>query len=149
MSPFSVNWVDNEGKQRTDPIDINCHCYDPTKNQVLNPNAWENVPNGQWAADQSDLRFFRGIRQPTENANFARNFRVKEKVTLNVRVEFNNILNRMILPNPTTLGNYAAAPTKFTSGASNGLLSGGFGTYSVLNGVGNQRTGTFVARLTF
>ena len=149
MNPFSVNWIDNTGAQRTDPIDINCHCYDPTKNQVLNPAAWENIPNGQWAADQSDQRFFRGIRQPSENANFARNFRVKEKVTLNVRVEFNNILNRMILPNPTTAGNYAAAPTKFTTGASNGLLSGGFGTYSVLNGVGNQRTGTFVARITF
>ncbi len=35
MSPWSVNWVDNDGKQRTDPIDINCHCFDPTKNQVL------------------------------------------------------------------------------------------------------------------
>ena len=149
MNPWSVNWVDNDGKQRTDPIDINCHCYDPTKNQVLNPLAWTNVPDGQWAADQSDLRFFRGIRQPSENANFSRNFRLKEKVTLNVRVEFNNIFNRMILPNPSVAGNFATTPTKFTTGASTGLYSGGFGTFSVLNGVGLQRTGTFVGRITF
>jgi len=149
MNPFSVNWVDNEGKQRTDPIDINCHCYDPTKNQVLNPLAWENIPNGQWANDQSDLRFFRGIRAPSENANFSRNFRIRERVALNVRVEFNNVFNRMILPNPSVTGNFAQTPTKFTTGPSTGLYSGGFGTFGVLNGVGNQRTGTFVARLTF
>ena len=149
MNPWSVNWIDNDGQQRTDPIDINCHCFDPTKNQVLNPAAWENIPNGQWAADQSDLRFFRGMRQPTENMNFSRNFRLTEKATLNVRVEFNNIMNRMILPNPSVAGNFATAPTKFTTGPSTGLYSGGFGTYGVLNGVGNQRTGTFVARVTF
>jgi hypothetical protein len=158
MNPWSVDWVDNSGTHRTDPIDINCHCYDPTKTQVFNPLAWENIPAGQWAADQSDLRFFRGIRQPTENLNFSRNFRFTEsgRVTLNVRVEFNNVLNRMILPNPATVAaagapaiNFINPPTKFTTGPSTGLLSGGFGTYSVLNGIGNQRTGTFVARLTF
>ncbi|MEO5922983.1 MAG: carboxypeptidase-like regulatory domain-containing protein [Bryobacteraceae bacterium] len=158
MNPYSVNWVDYDGKQRTDPLDINCHCYDPTKTQVLNPNAWENIPNGQWAADQSDLRFFRGIRIPTENANFSRNFRMKEGVTLNVRVEFNNIFNRMMFltpggasAGPSVAGNFITPPTRFAagSGASAGLYSGGFGTISVLNGLGGQRTGTFVARLTF
>ncbi len=149
MNPWSVNWIDNSGAVRTDPLDINCHCYDPTKVQALNPAAWTNIPDGQWAADQSDLRFFRGIRRPSENMNFSRNFRLKERVTLNVRVEFNNVLNRMLLPSPSTAGNFAQAPTKFTTGASTGLYSGGFGTYSVLSGVGGQRTGTFVARISF
>jgi hypothetical protein len=149
MSPWSVNWVDNTGAQRTDPIDINCHCFDPTKNQVINPAAWENIPNGQWGADQSSMRFFRGTRLPDENANFARNFRIKERVNLNIRVEFNNIFNRMRLPNPSVAGNFATAPTKFTTGASTGLYSGGFGTYSVLSGLLGQRNGTIVARLTF
>jgi hypothetical protein len=151
-----VDWVDNSGTHRTDPIDINCHCFDPTKNQVINPNAWENIPNGQWGADQSAMRFFRGTRLPDENANFSRNFRIKERVSLNIRVEFNNVFNRMRLPNPTTVAaagaapiNFAAAPTKFTSGANTGLYSGGFGTYSVLSGLLGQRNGTFVARVTF
>jgi hypothetical protein len=149
MNPWSVNWIDNDGKQRTDPIDINCHCFDPTKNAVFNPAAWENIPDGQWGADLSTLRFFRGMRIPTENAAFSRDFRIKERVSLHVRVEFSNIFNRMQLPNPSTAGNFAQAPTKFTSGANTGLYSGGFGTYSVLQGIGGQRIGTFVARLTF
>ncbi len=115
--------------------------FDPTKNVIYNPAAWENIPNGQFAADQSSLRFYRGVRQPEENVNFSRNFRFKERVTLNVRVEFNNILNRMRLPNPSTAGNFASAPTLFTSGANNGLYSGGFGTMNVLSGTSGQRTG--------
>ena len=149
MNPYSVNWVDNDGKQRTDPLDINCHCYDPTKTVALNPLAWENVPNGQWGADQSALRFYRGIRLPAENANLSRNFRFKERVTLNVRIEFNNVFNRMQLPAPSVAGNFATTPTKFVTGANTGLYSGGFGTYGVLNGLGGQRTGTFVARIQF
>jgi hypothetical protein len=149
MNPWSINWVDNDGKQRTDPIDINCRCFDPTKTVLLNPAAWTNIPDGQFASDQSTLRFFRGQRQPEENVNFSRNFRFKERVTLNVRVEFNNILNRTRLPNPSTAGNFAANPTLFTTGANAGLYSGGFGTMNVLSGTGGQRTGTFVGRITF
>jgi hypothetical protein len=153
MNPWSVNWIDNDGKQRTDPIDVNCHCFDPTKVQAFNPAAWENIPNGQWSTDQSSIRWFRGVRTPQENVNFSRNFRLKERISLNVRVEFNNIFNRLQLGGigvgPSTTGNFAATPTKFTTGPSTGLYSGGFGTFSVLNGVGGQRIGTFVARITF
>src|SRR5262249_48048430 len=115
MNPWSIDWTDNSGQHHTDPIDINCHCFDPTKTDVFNPAAWENVPNGQWGADQSSLRFFRGVRIPQENANFSRNFRIKERVTLNFRVEFNNVFNRMQLPVPNG-GNFSALPTKFNAG---------------------------------
>jgi hypothetical protein len=74
---------------------------------------------------------------------------LKEKVSLNVRVEFNNVFNRMRLPNPSIAGNFSSLPTKFTTGGSTGLYSGGFGTYSVLSGTTGQRNGTFVARITF
>jgi len=148
MNPWSVDWYDNDGNHHTDPIDINCHCFDPTKTIVLNPAAWENVPNGQWAADQTSLRWFRGLRAPVENANFSRNFRIREKMSLNLRVEFQNVFNRLVLPAPA-LGNFATAPTKFTSGANVGLYSGGFGTIVPVNGTGGQRSGTFVARFQF
>ena len=156
MNPFSVDWIDNSGTHRTDPIDINCHCFDPTKNVVFNPAAWENIPAGQWGSDQSSPRFFRGIRIPVENANLSRNFRIKERVSLNVRVEFNNIFNRMQLPGPVSVAalgqtaiNFSAPALKFTSGANTGLYSGGFGTFNVLSGTNGQRTGTFVARIQF
>ena len=149
MNPWSVDWTDYSGKHHTDPLDINCHCFDPTTTIVLNQDAWENVPDGQWGADQSSLRFYRGFRQPMENANFSRNFRFKERVSLNIRAEFNNVFNRMQLPQPTTTGNFASTPTKFTSGANAGLYSGGFGTILPLAGTSGQRTGTLVARITF
>jgi hypothetical protein len=157
MSPWSVNWVDNDGKQRTDPLDVNCGCFDPTKTIALNPAAWENIPNGQFGAQQSTLRFFRGIRLPNESANFSRNFRMGERVNLNVRVEFQNIFNRMLLTagpgsalvTVAALGqpaiNFASAPTKFTAG----LYSGGFGSFNVVGGLTGQRAGSFVARISF
>ncbi|MEO5926500.1 MAG: TonB-dependent receptor [Bryobacteraceae bacterium] len=149
MNPWSVNWTDYDGKLRTDPIDVNCKCYDPTKTQVLNPAAWENIPNGQWGADQSSIRNYRGVRTPLENASFSRNFRLQEKVMLTVRVEFTNIFNRTQLPGPTVTGNFATPPTKFTTGPQTGLYSGGFGTLNVLSGTVTPRAGTYVARITF
>jgi hypothetical protein len=153
MNPFSVDWYDYSGKHHTDPLDINCHCFDPTKTTVFNTNAWTNIPDGQWGAQQDTFRYMRGIRVPQENANFSRNFRFgKEgRFNFNARIEFNNIFNRMILPNPSTAGNFATAPTKITdpTNPNVGLYSGGYGTFNVLSGIGNQRTGTFVGRFTF
>ncbi len=155
QSLYSTNWVDYDGVQHTDPIDINCHCFDPTKNVVLNPAAWENIPNGQWGAQQTTIRQFRGIRQPLENLNLSRNFRIKEKVTLHIRAEFQNAFNRTRLPQPVVVGaagtniSYAATQQKFTSGAFAGLYSGGFGTILPTSGTSGSRAGTLIARITF
>jgi hypothetical protein len=149
MNPWSVNWVDNQGRQRTDPIDINCHCFDPTKTIVLNPAAWENVPSGQFGRDLSTLRYFRGMRYPGENLNLFRNIRMSERVLLHLRVELTNAFNRMQLPNPS-LAAFTAAPQTFAAGTANaGLYSAGFGTINPLGGTPNFRTGLFVGRLTF
>jgi hypothetical protein len=53
MNPWSVNWTDLQGNHHTDPLNINCHCFDPTTTQVLNPAARTNVLNGQFAANES------------------------------------------------------------------------------------------------
>jgi len=154
MSPWSVDWTDYGGVHHTDPLDINCHCFDPTKTQVLNPKAWTNVPDGQFAASMSSIRSFRGFRAPGENANFGRNFRFKERVNLNVRVEFTNIFNRLLyssLATPIGLGNFSSTPTVFTTGQNKGLLSGGFGSVVPFTtaGITGQRQGSFVARIQF
>ncbi len=157
MNPWSVDWTDLSGKHHTDPLDINCHCFDPTTTQVLNPAAWTNAPNGQFAPNESSIRSFRGIRIPVENANFGRNFRIKERYSLNIRVEFTNIFNRLELPTSlaapggVNLGNFAATPTKFQAGANAGKYSGGFGTIltPLTGAVIGQRAGTLVARFTF
>lgn len=148
MSPWAVNWTDYDGKVHAEPLDVNCKCFDPTKTVALNPLAWDSVPNGQWANSFSDIRTYRGVRRPQESANLSRNFRFKERITLQVRVEMNNVFNRMLLPQPTAGGNFAANPT-----AANGLFTGGFGTFGNLttgaSAPGAQRSGLFVGRVTF
>jgi hypothetical protein len=150
MSPWAVNWVDYNGKVHPEPLDINCRCFDPTKTQVLNPNAWEDIPNGQWGAQQDTIRFFRGFRQPQESLNLGKNFRLAEGVNLHVRVEFQNTFNRMRLPQPVVTGNYKNPPTTFPATSPlAGLFNGGFGTVLPTTGTAGQRGGTLIARLTF
>jgi len=128
-----------------EPLDINCRCYDPTKTQVLNPNAWVSVPNGQWANDYSVLRNYRGIRYPSEAMNVSRNFRIKEGINLNVRVEFQNAFNRTRLPQPNSGGVAFTSPIT----TANSLINGGYGAVVPINGTSGQRTGLFIGRLTF
>jgi len=146
-----VNWKDLDGNVHPEPLDVNCHCYDPSRTVVLNPQAWQSVPNGQWAADQSSIRYYRGIRQPRESANLSRNFRFKERYSLQIRVEMNNIFNRVLLPQPTSAGgNFGANPTSVA-----GVFTGGFGTFGNLptaTGItapAPARSGLFVARFQF
>ena len=90
------------------------------------------------------------MRLPRENFNVSRNFRIREGVSLNIRAEFTNVLNRNYLPNPST-ASFAGTPTKV-----NGIYTSGFGTINTTNGPQTvagttiaPRAGTLVARLTF
>jgi hypothetical protein len=56
------------------------------------------------------------------------------------------------VPGGINLGNFAAAPITFTSGANAGRYSGGFGTILTTfstTGITGMRAGTLVARFTF
>ncbi len=173
MNPWSVDWYDLNGNHHTDPLDINCHCFDPNKTVVINPNAWQTIPDATWTADTSTYTFFRGVRVPRESMNFARNFRIKEKYTFQIRMEFTNIFNRSFLPAP----NMAFSPVNPTYGCSggvtgctgssvNGSYTSGLGTFTSFGsnlGLGNagalgggglglgagQRTGLLIGRFTF
>lgn len=151
MSPWAVNWKDLDGNVHPEPLDINCHCFDPERTIVLNPNAWTTVPDGVWAAQTQQIQDFRASRRPTENTNFARNFRMgsEGRYNLQVRIEFYNIFNRMMLPSPT-LGNFAQTPGT-APGDPNRFISG-FGTFGNLQTAGRfnpTRTGQFIARFSF
>ena len=166
MSPWSVDWFDNDGTHHTDPLDINCHCFDPNKTVVLNPNAWQTIPDAQWTSDTSTYAFFRGQRKPAESMNFQRNFRIKERYTFQVRIEFQNVFNRIQLPNPTGLavngGAGAVSPLNPTYQCSSagpcnltqvsGRYISGLGTFGNLgNGgqLGTPRSGQLIGRFTF
>ena len=133
--------------------DLNCGCYDPTVETVLNPAAWVDQPAGVFGNFANYYGDFRAQRRPNESMSFGKRFPVKgERVAVSLRVEFFNIFNRMVsLPNPVT-SNPATAPTR-----QNGILTGGFG-YLAFNQISSNnqnnaypapRTGQMVFRIEF
>jgi hypothetical protein len=130
--------------------DPNCHCFDPNKVFVLNPAAWAPTPAGQWATGAAYYSDYRNQRRPNENLGVGRIFRVKERYELNIRAEFNNILNRAEMPVPTSTNAQQAQVMK------NGVPTAGFGFIATANTgiVSNTQTptsrqGTIVARFRF
>jgi hypothetical protein len=121
---------------------LNCHCIDPTKGLVLNPKAWADVPNGQWGNSTPYYNDYRGQRLPSENLNLARIWR-REALSVEFRVEFYNVFNRLQLPGPS-----ASNPLATTTYNSAGQLTGGFGYINGSN-VGGMRNGQAVIRVKF
>jgi len=148
-------------------VDINnIHSYNPYLQQVLNPLAWTPCPTNTTCTATGTLNSnFRGPRHPTENANFSRNFRIKERMSLQIRAEFVNIFNRTLKPNPATtnpqnaatknnLGIYTAGYGVINAYATPGTLTTGSAVpTAVSSGLGTPlltgRTGTLIARFTF
>jgi Carboxypeptidase regulatory-like domain len=124
--------------------DLNCGCIDPTKSLVLNPAAWSQPGPGQFGTAAAYYNDYRYARRPDEQINFGRAFRVKERMSLQVRAEFFNVFNRTYLNNPSN-GN-AQATTSFKS---NGVLSSGFGYINNSSVYSAPRTGQIVARFQF
>jgi hypothetical protein len=131
-------------------VDINCHCYDPARTVVLNPDAWTDTPSGQFSPAARYYNDFRYQRRPAELMSLGRIFRIKERVTLTIRAEFNNVFNRSLLRNgggnvqPST-GRNQTPQTR----ASDGVYTQGFGTINTTGVVDGQRQGTIVARIQF
>ena len=104
---------------------LNCHCFDPSTTAVLNPAAWTAPAPGQFGTAAPFYSDFRYARHPNENINLGRTWRIKERMSLNLRVEFSNFLNRTFLNNPA-----ATSPTNPTTPVTlnqAGLLTGGLG----------------------
>jgi hypothetical protein len=163
--------------------DLNCHCINPWTDQVLNPLAWTN-PTATGAPDyttnnsggsvngvfgpQTFYTDFRGPRHPIENLNFGRNFRIKERMSFQIRAEFTNAFNRTFLGSPYTVQpfgqgpisprlavgrngsgqiNYGFGAIQNATFATSATTGGGFATLA-----GNPslpRQGTLIARFTF
>jgi hypothetical protein len=139
-------------------VDPNSH-FDPTKQLALNPNAWTDAAPGQFGAAAPYYDDFRWQRQPAESLGFGRIFRIKERASLQIRAEFQNIFNRVFYSLPADSASFFGLPannpaTGTAKGNSlsgvPGLLSGGWGYVNWVNGAGAQpRSGQIVARFTF
>jgi hypothetical protein len=92
------------------------------------------------------LNHHRNARHSVENFGFGREFPIKERYRLSLRVEFTNIFNRANIPVPTSVN----AAAKQTVNTATGINSAGFGwinTQSV--GATTPRQGDIVGRFTF
>jgi hypothetical protein len=133
-------------------VDLNCRsCYDPQKDFVLNPKAWSDAPAGQWGYSPAYYNDYRDMRHPDEQLSLGRNFRLKERLNLSLRMEFFNVFNRLVLQSPTSVN-----PLSTQNRDGKGLTVSGFGfinTATVLSsstsGVFSQRYGQLVIRIQF
>jgi hypothetical protein len=123
--------------------DLNCHCFDPNKTFVLNPKAWVNPPAGLFGTSAAYYSDYRDRRRPAESISLAREFHVREKMSVQIRGEFTNMFNRTVLNSPTSTNALATQ-----SQTSTGQTTAGFGFINNSNTTG-QRQGQMVARFTF
>ena len=122
--------------------DLNCHCIDPNKDFVLNPKAWSDPAQGQWGVSAPFYNDYRQARVPSEQLSLGRTFRVKERMSLQIRAEFFNVLNRIVMPLPSS-----ANPLQ-TQTVNQGVPTAGFGRIDSATVTG-QRNGQIVARFQF
>jgi hypothetical protein len=124
--------------------------FNPWTDLLLNPAAWTLCPADTNCGNSGNdfLKGFRGRRRPSENANIGRNFRIKERMNLQVRGEFINIFNRdLAIGSPGT-----GAPQTPASRNNLGILTGGFGAVNAYFAPGTGaagRTGTVIMRFSF
>jgi hypothetical protein len=142
--------------------DLNCHCFDPAQQQVLNPAAWKDPTAGTFSPSAAYYNDYRYRRIPRESFSFGRTFRIKENITFTARAEFTNPFNRVQVPNPfngtggltgVTYNSQPTAATGIVNGVPGGLRvnSSGFGVIQTLgnNAVIGERSGLLVGRLQF
>jgi hypothetical protein len=127
--------------------DLNCHCFDPHTTFVLNPKAWTNPAPGQFGTG-TFYNDYRQQRRPTENLAVGRVFRIGEKATLNMRVEFTNVFNRTFFNNPTST-NPQAVQTRVNNNDPNSPTTAGFGYIDTSSVNLPPRQGQIVARFQF
>jgi Carboxypeptidase regulatory-like domain/TonB dependent receptor len=137
--------------------DLNCHCFDPSKAFVLNPNAWAPPAAGQWGTAAAYYGDYRYQRRPSESMSLGRNFRIgsEGKYNLQIRAEFSNIFNRLEMSNPTSTNSQASQTCADVTGKSVSCASSffkttaGFGFINTTTVAAQPRQGTLVARFTF
>ena len=101
--------------------DLNCHCIDPNKDFVLNPKAWSDVPQGQWGFSAPYYNDYRYARVPSEQLSLGRIFRFKERYRFQVRAEFFNVFNRIVMPTPSAGQSAADADAERVGRADGGV----------------------------
>ncbi len=121
--------------------------FDPFTNFLLNPDAWEAPPDGQYGKGSGFYNDYRYRRAANENLSLGRIFPLREGVNLQFRIELMNAFNRVRIPNPGIDFNSNNATLPQIKNP-DGTTSFGFGRIDAIN-AGGQRTGQIVMKLDF
>jgi hypothetical protein len=116
---------------------------DPNAQFLYNPAAWSDPGTGQWGYGAPYYSDFRARRMPGENMSLGRIFHIWEKMNLEIRGEFFNAFNRIVVP-----GASASNPLQTQVVNAAGVPQSGFGFMNASSGT-QGRTGQVVARFTF
>jgi hypothetical protein len=126
--------------------DLNCGtgCIDPNKDFVLNPAAWSDAAAGTWGTGSLFYNDYRYARRPNEQLSLGKIFRIRERMSLQVRAEFFNVFNRTYLANPDT-----SNPLLTQTRNAQGVPTAGFGRIDATSIAVPPRSGQLVARFQF
>jgi hypothetical protein len=145
---FQTTFANRNPGVRLFTVDPNCHCYDPNTTFLLRKDAWTDPPAGQFGSSAAYYSDYRTQRRPSENMNFGRTWRIKERASFNLRFELTNVFNRAYWGNPTSTNANAIQTYQ-----KNGNTASGFGFMNTITpgftGALVPRNGLIVARLTF
>ena len=88
-----------------------------------NPKAWTDPAPGQFGSSAAYYSDYRAQRRPTENMNLGRNFPIRERMSVNIRIEFSNVFNRSFWGDPANT-NANLAQTRLANGNTSAALEG-------------------------
>jgi len=128
--------------------DLNGNDFDPRSEFVLNPNAWEDPDDGEFSTSKAYYKDYRFKRRPVEQMSLSRNFRITDKLQLNVRAEFQNVFNRRDMEDPYYL-NAKATQVRGDDGEDEEVPKSGFGYVNFKNTASNPRNGQVIIKLLF
>jgi len=117
---------------------------DPMSEFVLNPNAWTDPEIGEFGTSKAYYNDYRFKRRPSEQISFGRSFPVNDRIQVNVRADFQNILNRREMADPCYLN---AGSTQVRD--DEGVPQSGFGYINYKITGANPRNGQIVVRMLF
>jgi hypothetical protein len=83
-------------------VNPNSHSFDPNSTAVLNPAAWVDPGTGNRGSAAAYYNEYRWRRLHDEEINLAKTFKYRERLSFQIRVEFFNVLNRTVLPMPSS-----------------------------------------------
>jgi hypothetical protein len=118
--------------------------FDPNKEFALNPKAWSQPAAGEFGTSTAYYSDYRYARRPSENMSLGRIFRFREGMNLQLRIEMNNVFNRIYRSNPTATN---ALQTQIKNNA--GKPTSGFGYINTAAVASAARNGQLVARFSF